>query len=535
MKRRSLLLGVAGVTLTASLPLRLAAATPEDQLVVGFSLANVLTLDPAGSSSKERVQIIANLYDGLVGIDDADRSKIVPALAERWEVAEDRMSVRLTLREARFASGNPVMAEDAVWSLHRCLTLNLAQATNLRLRGFTAENATDHIRAVDPRTVEVAFPEPTDPQIILMTLAMAGTGSVIDRVLALEHETDGDLAAGWLTTNVAGSGAFALQIWRPGDLAVLERNASYWGEVPTMKRVIMRHIPESQTQRLQLLHGDLDIAYSLGAADLKALEAEDEVRIVQQTGNGLYYLAMSLKNEHLAKPKVREAIIRLIDYDGINASVMPYYGVKHLGPIQQGLGGERMSPEIHPDPEAAKALLADAGYPDGLDLTLRALSETPFDSLAVALQGNLALGGVRLQIVMGSGEQVYGPMRERNFDLIVGRSGGQISHPDGDLRSLVYNPDNRDEARLTGLQSWRVSYQDTDLNNRIEMALLDPDGQTEEYAEISRLYAERVPAIQPVSQVVDSVAVRSDVRGLKISPVWQTKLGSVTKMRGETR
>lgn len=531
MKRRSLLLGAAGMTLASSLPLRLAANTPDDQLVVGFSLANVLTLDPAGSSSKERVQIITNLYDGLVGIDDNDRSKVVPALAETWEVAQDRMSIRLTLREARFASGNRVTAEDAVWSLHRCLALNLAQATNLRLRGFTAENAADHIRATEERVVEITFPEPTDPQIILMTLAMAGTGSVIDRILALEHEVNGDLAAGWLTANVAGSGAFALQIWRPGDLAVLARNDNYWGAATAMKRVIMRHIPESQSQRLQLVQGDLDIAYSLGAADLKALEGEDGVRIVQQTGNGLYYLAMSLKNEHLAKPQVREAIIHLIDYDGINASVMPYYGVKHLGPIQQGLGGEGMSQDIHPDVEAAKALLAEAGYPDGLDLTLRALSETPFDSLAVALQGSLALGGVRLQILTGSGEQVYGPMRERNFDLIVGRSGGQISHPDGDLRSLVYNPDNSDEARLTGLQSWRVSYQDTDLNDRIEKALLDPDNQTETYAEISRLYSERIPAIQPISQVVDSVAIRSDVQGFKISPVWQTKLATLTKSR----
>lgn len=532
MKRRSLLLGVAGVTLTTSLPLRLAADTPNDQLVVGFSLANVLTLDPAGSSSKERVQIIANLYDGLVGIDDGDRRKVVPALAEHWEVAEDRMSIRLSLREARFASGNPVTAEDAVWSLHRCLKLNLAQATNLRLRGFTTENATTHIRAIDPRTVEIALPEPTDPQIILMTLAMAGTGSVIDRTIALEHEANGDLAAGWLTTNVAGSGAFALQIWRPGDLAVLERNDNYWGDAPAMKRVIMRHIPESQSQRLQLTQGDLDIAYSLGAADLKAIELQEEVQIVQQTGNGLYYLAMSLKNEHLAKPEVREAIIRLIDYDGINASVMPYYGVKHLGPIQQGLGGEGMSPDLRPDPQTAKALLAKAGYPDGLDLNLRALSETPFDNLAVALQGNLALGGVRVQISTGTGEQVYGPMRERNFDLIVGRSGGQISHPDGDLRSLVYNPDNTDEARLTGLQSWRVSYQDTELNDRIEKALLNPDHQAEDYAEITRLYAERIPAIQPISQVVDSVAIRANVQGFTISPVWQTKLAAVTKTRG---
>lgn len=531
MKRRSLLMGVAGVAVAAYVPMHLAARTPDDQLIVGFSLANVLTLDPAGSSGKERVQIIANLYDGLVGVSEEDRRQVVPVLAESWDIADDRMSIRLTLRDARFASGNPVTAHDVVWSLHRCLKLNLAQATNLRLRGFTVENTVDHIRALDDRTVEIVFPKPTDPQIILMTLAMAGTGSVIDSKLALEHEKDGDLAAGWLAANVAGSGAFTLQVWRPNDMAVLARNDNYWDDAPAMKRIIMRHIPESQSQRLQLVKGDLDIAYSLGAADLKALERDENIRIVQQAGNGLYYLAMSLKNEHLAKPEVRDAIIHLIDYDGINASVMPYYAVKHLGPIQMGLGGETMSPDITPDVDKAKELLAKAGYPDGLDLTLRALSEPPFDNLAVALQGSLARGGIRVSILTGGGEQVYGPMRERKFDMVVGRSGGQISHPDGDLRSLVFNPDNSDDARLTGLQSWRVSYQDTDLNDRIEAALLESNNQAQDYATISRLYAERIPAIQPISQVVDSVAIGADIRGFAINPIWQTKLARVTKAR----
>src|SRR5688572_26399011 len=94
------------------------AETPDDQLVVGFSMTNVLTLDPAEITGREPVQILANVYDGLVALDAASRTQVNPDLAESWEVSEDKTSLTFRLREgAEFASGNPVTAEDVVWSL----------------------------------------------------------------------------------------------------------------------------------------------------------------------------------------------------------------------------------------------------------------------------------------------------------------------------------------------------------------------------------------------------------------------------------
>ncbi|MGF9567502.1 ABC transporter substrate-binding protein [Neorhizobium sp. BT27B] len=535
MKRRKMLIAVALMTTTSLLGMTPALAeTPANQLVIGFSMTNVLTLDPAGSSSKERVQVLANLYDGLVGIDPVERAKVIPALAERWEVGPDEKSIRFHLRpDLKFTSGNAVTADDVVWSLQRVLKLNLAQATNLRLRGYNSDNAAQSFKALDARTVEIAILQPIDPQIILMTLAMAGTGSVIDKEEVLSHDKNGDLGAGWLTTNSAGTAAFKVQSLRPNEMVVLARNDNYWGPAPAMSRVLMRHIPEPQSQRLLIEKGDLDIAYSLGAADLDALKSNEAVKVTTSIGNGLYYLAMSQKNENLANPKLREAILKLIDFDGLNRTVMPYFGVRHLSPIQIGLAKDPYDPGLKMDVEAAKKLLVEAGYADGIDLTIRTLSEPPFDNLAIVLQSLLGQAGIRIKILTGSGEQVYGPMRERNFELIVGRSGGQISHPDGDMRSLAYNPDNRDEAKLTGLVGWRTSFKDDELNSRIDAALAEtsPDKQAERYQDIEKLYADRIPAIQPISQVTDSVAQRADIEGFRISPVWQTKLDAVRKRR----
>ena len=98
------------------------AETPDDQLVVGFSMSNILTLDPAAITGRETVQVLANVYEGLVSLDAVNRSKVNPKLAESWTVSNDKMSITFKLRPgAKFASGNPVTAEDVVWSLKRLM------------------------------------------------------------------------------------------------------------------------------------------------------------------------------------------------------------------------------------------------------------------------------------------------------------------------------------------------------------------------------------------------------------------------------
>jgi peptide/nickel transport system substrate-binding protein len=301
-----------------------------------------------------------------------------------------------------------------------------------------------------------------------------------------------------------------------------------------MRRIIMRHIPESQNQRLMLEQGDIDIAFSLSGADLKALSEEEGVEVLSQGGSGFYYLAVSMKDERFANPKVREALRYLIDYKGINDAIMPFYAQPHQRPIQTGFLGEMEDPGYTLDVERAKALLSEAGYPDGFKTTLRALSDAPFMSAATALQSTLAQGGIEAEIISGSGEQIYGAMRERNFELIVGRGGGgQLPHPDSNLRAMVYNPDNSDEAKLTNFQGWRTSFFDPEINAAIDAALIeaDPEMQAAMYQGIQEKLAEVVPSIQPFSEVLDSVGYRADLEGFVLNPSWGTDLGAISKAR----
>ena len=185
---------------------------------------------------------------------------------------------------------------------------------------------------------------------------------------------------------------FGFEGWKANDRVILTRNDDFWGEPSAMKRIIMRHIPESQNQRLMLEKGDIDIGFSLAGPDLKALSEEEGVEVISQPGSGFYYLAVSMKDERFANPKVREALRYLIDYEGINAAIMPYYGQEHQRPIATGFLGELPDPGYTLDVEKAKALLAEAGYPDGFKVTLRALADAPFMSAATAIQATLGAG-----------------------------------------------------------------------------------------------------------------------------------------------
>ncbi|MBE3639954.1 ABC transporter substrate-binding protein [Mangrovicoccus algicola] len=522
---------MASVALAALVAGSAAAETPKDQLIVAFNMNNVLTMDPAAITGGEAVQILNNVYDALLQFDEEGRT-LQPRLAESWEIAPDNMSVTFHLRpDMTFASGNPLTAQDVVWSFKRTLSLNLAQASGLKSRGYSDETADQMFVAEDDLTFVLNLPEPGDPKMILMYITQAGIGSVLDSKLVMEHEEDGDMGQAWLLNNSAGSGAFTLQQWRSNEYVLMTRNDEFWGEEPAMRRVLMRHLPESQSQRLGLEQGDLDVGLSLAASDLKALEADDDITVETETSAGFYYLAASAADEKYAKPEVREALRYLIDYKGINAAIMPYFGVERQRLINSKAFGALPDPGYALDVEKAKALLAEAGYPDGFDTSIRVINTQEFLDSATAIQGTLAQAGIRAEIITGDGNQIYGAMRNRDFELLVGRGGGgQQPHPDSNLRALVYNPDNSQEAGLTNYQGWRTSFYDAELNQMIEAALIEPDAdkQTGMYESIQTRLEEVVPAIQPFSERVVTAAFQSDVHGLMIDP-WITRFEGVTK------
>lgn len=523
-----------GVSLTTNM---VQARTPDDQLIIGMNMNNLLSLDPAAATGNDVVEIIANIYDFLLELDPESPQNIQPGLAEEWSYDPETQSLIFKIRQGVFFhSGNKLEAKDAAWSLQRVLKLNLALASIWKSFGFSAENAEQMITAEDEQTLRIQLPQPTDPKLIFYALATSPGAVVLDSELLKQHAQGEDYGHQWLKTRAAGSGAFVLGGWRPADVLFLNTNKNYWRKPSELKRVVLRHMTESQSLRLMLERQDLDVAVGMSVPDIQALETANSVQVTSVRRGTLYYVAMNVADPRFADQRVREAIRYLIDYDGINTTIMPHYGIKHQRPIQIGLSATLPDPGYKLDPEKAKALLAQAGYANGLDVSIRVLSDVPFINVATNLQSTLAQAGIRATILPGTGNQVYGAMRQRDFEIIVGRGGGGAEpHPHSSLRALLYNPDNRQEASLTNFQGWRTSYQNTTINQLIEQALTDVTNQDDLYQMVQKIYDEEVGAILPFSQMINTVVLAPDIRGYIAHPSATTRYRTIYKDRQPPR
>jgi peptide/nickel transport system substrate-binding protein len=508
------------------------AATPKDQLIVGMTLANVLQMDPHDNSAYEKSHVMIQVYDRLMEMRADDESKLEPLLAEKWEF-DERGDLIITLRtDATFHTGRKVTADDVVYSLHRPLLASLNGANEFREVGFTPENVKDLITAVDERTVKIARPGEMNLVILLYAGLAQPSGAILDKEVMEANTKNNDYGADFLKTNSAGGGRFKLNRWNPNEIIILDRYDDHWMGPSEMRRIVVRHIPEAQAQRLQLERGDIDMAYTLNVSDYAAMDENPDIEVQKIVGDGFYHIAMNTNHPILGKPEVRKAIGYLIPYDGLQKSVMTYFGQPWHWPIARGrLGAMPEDLPVEYNPDKAKEMLAAAGYPDGFELEILALSQPPFAEIATAFQEGAAAAGVRIKVTQGAGTVVYGQMRKRTFDMIVGRAlGGKYGDPHSNVSNSIYNPDNTEASALQNY-AWRCGFQDEQLNHMIEQAAaeLDDAKRAELYKQIQLRYVELGSPYHMVGQRIDPFAVRGEVKGIVGHPSWTTRWDLATK------
>ncbi|MEP0453925.1 MAG: ABC transporter substrate-binding protein, partial [Roseibium sp.] len=306
------------------------AETPPNMLVVAHRIDDLISLDPQEMFEFSGTDYANSVYQTLVDYDDLDFSKgFGPSIASSWEISEDGKTYTFKIAEGlKFASGNPVTAKDVEFSLRRAILLKKTPSFILTQFGFTEENLDETLVAKDDSTFVLVSDKKYAPSFVLncMTSAIA---SIVDSKLVMENEVDGDLGNAWLKTNSAGSGAFKLTSWKPNESLTIEANPNFSEGVPAMKRVIIRHIPESASQRLLLEKGDVDIARNLTPEDVAGLSGNEDVKIATDMRGRIMYISMNQSDEILSNPKVVEAVKYLIDYEGMANSFLKGQYVVH--------------------------------------------------------------------------------------------------------------------------------------------------------------------------------------------------------------
>lgn len=327
------------------------AAAQRADITIGMQLEPP-HLDPtAGAAAAIDEVVYANVFEGLTRF--APDGTVRPGLAERWEVAPDGLSWVFYLRPGvTFHDGVALTAEDVAFSLDRAMAPDSVNAQKALFEGI------NEVTAIDDVTVEIGLDAPKGD--LLFNLAW-GDAVIVSPATADDNRT-----------HPVGTGPFRFERWVQGDRVELVRNPDYWGEPAKLDKVTFKFIADPTAAFAAMMAGDVDAFPVFPAAEnLAQFEADPRFQVIIGSTEGETILAMNNARPPFDDIRVRRAVSMAVDRQAVIDGAMFGYGT----PI-----GSHFAPH-HPayvdltgrypfDPEAARALLAEAGYPEGVSTTL---------------------------------------------------------------------------------------------------------------------------------------------------------------------
>lgn len=334
------------------------ANEPKDGGVLTIALAAIpKTLDPVKYTGIYESNVINSIADTLV-IYNRDLSEIIPNIATDWEVSEDLKDYTFTLRDdvyfqkGKYQDGRKMTAEDVKYSLER----SAKESVMNRLRML------DSVEVISDTKIICHLAEPNATFLTALTDA----GNVI--VPKEEVEGWGDEFG----THLVGTGPFALKEWKNNDSVVLERSENYWGEKPHLDGVTFKFITEANMMTNALRTGEIDVATDVSGESIQVIKSDDNLVLNEKPALKVIYMSMNLTEGPTKDPKVREAIISAIDVDAMIEGLYPWGEAQraYLALPPGSWGYDESLEDLVPkyDPERAKQLLAEAGYPDGFEI-----------------------------------------------------------------------------------------------------------------------------------------------------------------------
>ena len=508
------------------------AETPKDTLVEGFAIDDIITMDPGEAFELSTAEVTSNTYSLLVRLDMSDTSKVKGDLAESWTVSDDGLTYTFKLKPGlKFASGNPITAEDVAWSFERAVKLDKSPAFIITQFGINGDNVTEKAKATDENTFVFTVDKSYAPSFVLNCLT-ATVASVVDKKLVLEHvksvtpsadnKYDNDFGNEWLKTGYAGSGAFKLREWRANEVVVMERNDNYYGDKAKLNRVIYRFMKESSAQRLALEAGDIDIARNLEPGDLDAVSKNADLTTVNAPKGTVYYVSLNSKNENLKKPEVQEAFKYLVDYDAIGSTLIKGIGEIHQTFLPKGQLGALDENPYKLDVAKAKELLEKAGLKDGFSVTMDVRNTQPITGIAESMQQSLAQAGIKMEIIPGDGKQTLTKYRARTHDMYIGQWGSDYFDPNSNADTFTSNPNNSDAGTVKTL-AWRNTWEAPELDKETKAALLERDGakRAAMYEDIQKKFLANSPFVI-IFQQIEVAGARKSLKDFKLGPSFDT-------------
>ncbi len=476
------------------------------------------TCDVQKTTSEYFVPI--NCFDRLVECVTGENGypELVPGLAESWEVSEDGLVYTFHLRKGvKFHNGEELKADDVIYTFDRMLdpetkalnTNNFDHVLGAQARMDGETPTTEGFKALDDYTVQITLREPFAPFLARLS---DYASSVYNRKFTEEVGQDFGLSA----ETVCGTGAFKLAEYVLNDHLVLEAFDDYYQGRSKLDKVIAKIIPDAETMRMMFETGEIDIfdcdqaisqlPYFLGNPKWKD-HIHKGLRV------GIYYVHLNQLKEPFTDVRVRKAFQMAVDRQKILESMFHGDGVLANGLMPKGLIG--YNPDIQKieyNPEKAKALLAEAGYPDGVDMALVQVSgwSNKWVRMNEIIQAMVKKAGFNVEIKQMDEASYYSIRNKGDMDPYTQSWSFGVNDPDSIF--YMFFADN-DGGRH---RSWNNQNKQSIEDIKRARTIINPEERLALYRAIENTLVHEDAAILPLFSVDHLYVVNPRVKGFQV-------------------
>ena len=440
-----------------------------------------------------------NSFDTLVTTVSTEDGgyELEPGLAESWEISKDGKTYSMHLRQGvKFTNGEEVTSDDVLYTVDSMLDperaalnsswMDMIVGAQDVLDGKAESVEGKGIIIHDDYNFDIVLNDSYAP--FLATLSVPGW-SILNREACEAADEEGGGPAntvfGAEPEATIGSGPFILKEWVLNDYIYLEANEDYWRGAPEIDGILIKVVPDAETEKMLFDSGQIDIFDLDNARHLIPEYTESDEwkdNIVSKITLGTSYLSINENIEPFDDVRVRKALQMAIDRDTIREEMYEGTGENANGIYPPGLTGYNENLEEIPyDPEAAKELLAEAGYADGFDMTI---TQTADDSSTLELneiiQAQLAEIGVNVTIEQMDEASWYDIRATGELPMYMSTWYGDFNDPDNFIYTFFASSNNKSRS---------FNYSNTDAIKRIEAArhITDEEERIKEYQDLEKL------------------------------------------------
>jgi peptide/nickel transport system substrate-binding protein len=515
--RRPLLASLGALALGAGRSGAALAETPRNALVLGH-LAELQTLDPAQAITISDFRILSNMYDGLARFKDGTLD-VEPALATSWTISPDGKTYTFKLRDdVLFHDGSKFDAEAVKFNFDRVLDKNHPYYDTGPFPFVFVLGPIERTEVVDPTTVTFHLSDPYAPMLPMLASAigsLAGVSPAAVKQYGKEFSRHG-----------GGTGPYKFRLWEGNQRVVLEANAKCWRGAPKLAGMVFRPIVEDTSRVSEMLSGGTDLTIEVPPDNVPQFRQDKRFVYYEQPGPHLWYLVLNTRKKPFDDKRVRQALNYAINKQGmvddllkgtatVAASVTP--------PAFAWAYDETLAPYPY-DPAKAKALLAEAGYPNGVDVVFYVTQNgsgmlSPV-LMGSAIQADLAAAGIRAKI------ETY------EWNTFLGKIGGGLGNADiAELSFMTQDPDMHPSLGLrTGAAVNDGGYSNPEVDRLIDAGRreVDPVKRAALYKQLQRVVHEDAPWGFVCHWKQNAVATAS-VKDYELMPSFSTRFEKTYK------